>query len=210
MRLCFVPRCGISIRNIVTVLLTLTLLVTARPVSVSVSSGVTSAVNYNYNSLGHREGSSVVNIHSPLGEKAISNASPRNARTMRGGSSPNSNPSKQRELSGVLVFILLDKLFRSLFTANKIAFPSQLGGCIILFVTLFLSEFVKPGAGELVFQTLAPGAALLAKWLPVFFVPGLAMLPLAPSMGSSFEVLSFFVMYTQRSFRLVDHKCYPF
>jgi len=28
----------------------------------------------------------------------------------------------------------------------------------------------------------------LTKWIAVFFVPGLAMLPLAPSMGNSLEV----------------------
>ena len=86
------------------------------------------------------------------------------------------------------MFLLLDKWFRAFFTANKIPFPSPLGGCIIVLITLLLSEVVKPGSGEVVFQTLAPGAGLLAKWLPVFFVPGLAMLPLAPSMGGSLEV----------------------
>jgi len=43
--------------------------------------------------------------------------------------------------------------------------------------------------GDAVFEYLTPGANLLAKWLPVFFVPGLAMLPLAPSMGSPVEIL---------------------
>ena len=36
---------------------------------------------------------------------------------------------------------------------------------------------------------LQPGANLLTKWLPVMFVPGLAMLPLAPSIGSAVDIL---------------------
>lgn len=36
---------------------------------------------------------------------------------------------------------------------------------------------------------MKPGAAVLAKWLPVFFVPSLVTLPLAPSMGNASELL---------------------
>jgi hypothetical protein len=39
-----------------------------------------------------------------------------------------------------------------------------------------------------VYRVLSPGAAVLAKWLPVFFVPSLITLPLAQSLGSSLEV----------------------
>jgi len=94
-----------------------------------------------------------------------------------------------QETGGALAFVILDVLFRKVFKANNIAFPSQLGGCCILFGVLLLSELVSPGTGDMVFTALSPGAGLLAKWLPVFFVPGLAMIPLAPSMGSSFEVV---------------------
>jgi len=43
--------------------------------------------------------------------------------------------------------------------------------------------------GDAAHSVLSPGAALLAKWLPVFFVPSLVTLPLAQSLGSSTEVL---------------------
>jgi len=91
-----------------------------------------------------------------------------------------------QETGGALAFIALDILFRKAFKANGISFPSQLGGCVIIFVFLLLSGLV--GVGDSIYDALSPGAALLAKWLPVFFVPGLAMLPLAPSMGSALEV----------------------
>ena len=92
------------------------------------------------------------------------------------------------ELKSVSAFLVLDHLFRKAFLANGISFPSQLGGCCILFVVMVLAEIVKPGTGDAIFSFLTPGASLLAKWLPVFFVPGLAMLPNAPSMGSPLEV----------------------
>ena len=95
------------------------------------------------------------------------------------------------EVKGALIFIVLDYLFRKLFVTYGINFPSQLGGCCILLITMLLAEVVSPGIGDGIFALLTPGANMLAKWLPVFFVPGLAMLPLAPSMGSPLEVSVF-------------------
>lgn len=92
------------------------------------------------------------------------------------------------EVKGAIVFIALDYLFRKAFVTYGINFPSQLGGCCILLVAMLLAEAIKPGLGDSIFTTLTPGAGMLAKWLPVFFVPGLAMLPLAPSMGAPLEV----------------------
>lgn len=65
----------------------------------------------------------------------------------------------------------------------------MLGGCMGLFAFLILAQLINPGLGDNIFNSLNPGAKLLTKWLPVFFVPGLAMLPLAPSMGGGIEVV---------------------
>lgn len=111
--------------------------------------------------------------------------------TPRGGGALSINGS---EVKGAIIFTALDYLFRKAFTEYKIKFPSQLGGCCILFVTMLLAEAIKPGLGDAVFTSLSPGAGLLAKWLPVFFVPGLALLPLAPSMGSPLEILKVFLV----------------
>jgi len=94
-----------------------------------------------------------------------------------------------RETVGATIFVLLDVFFRRSFRARNIAFPSQLGGCGILLGLLLLLNLMSPGLGDWIFEALSPGAALLAKWLPVFFVPGLALLPLAPPMGSMFEIV---------------------
>jgi len=53
---------------------------------------------------------------------------------------------------------------------------------------MILLNMIDGEWGENVYQTLNPGAALLAKWLPVFFVPSLITLPLASGLGSALEV----------------------
>ncbi len=65
-------------------------------------------------------------------------------------------------------------------------FPSSLGGCGFLFATLLA---LPPKASSFIYDKLTPGAALLAKWLPVFFVPSLITLPLADSIGTSAELI---------------------
>lgn len=94
----------------------------------------------------------------------------------------------QQALAGSAVLWAADVVFRRSFRANKISFPSQLGGCIILFFSLLFLEIAKGGSGDAIFRFLEPSAFFLAKWLPVFFVPGLAMLPLAPSVGTGLDV----------------------
>lgn len=107
-----------------------------------------------------------------------------NALISRGGALPQED---NQALSGAAAFLIMDTAFRKIFRACEIKFPPQLGGCIVLFAFMLLSEMVVPGTGDKIFQSLSPGATFLTKWLPVFFVPGLAMLPLAPSIGSAFD-----------------------
>jgi putative effector of murein hydrolase LrgA (UPF0299 family) len=81
------------------------------------------------------------------------------------------------------LLIASDIFVRRLFHRLAISFPSSLGGCCALFVTMLTLP-----CGPDLFKTLSPGAALLAKWLPVFFVPSLITLPLAGGIGSATEV----------------------
>ena len=90
----------------------------------------------------------------------------------------------EKSLLSAGALVLLDIAFRRLFQTFQIAFPSSLGGCcILLFTMLGTGTF-----GRQLYEILQPGAALLAKWLPVFFVPSLVTLPLVGSVGSSVEV----------------------
>lgn len=104
---------------------------------------------------------------------------------LRGGVVENTLPNA---LAGSVVMALIEKAVKKLFQVNGIAFPAPLGGCLLLFLTLLVTEQINPELASTLFAALSPGAALLAKWLPVFFVPGLAMLPLAPSVGGPTEV----------------------
>jgi putative effector of murein hydrolase LrgA (UPF0299 family) len=64
--------------------------------------------------------------------------------------------------------VLLDVLARALCKRLQITFPSSLAAC----GALLLGLLILPG-GETLYSKLAPGSAVLAKWLPVFFVPSL-------------------------------------
>mmetsp|Transcript_24956 Transcript_24956/g.72201 ORF Transcript_24956/g.72201 Transcript_24956/m.72201 type:complete len:171 (-) Transcript_24956:1304-1816(-) len=82
----------------------------------------------------------------------------------------------------------MDVAVRRLFHARSIAFPSPLAGCGLLFAALLALHAARAGWGDAAHGALAPGAAVLAKWLPVFFVPSLVTLPLAQSMGDGAEL----------------------
>ena len=108
------------------------------------------------------------------------------------GESTQNRPTPVNPFLSAALLIALDVAFRKSFKALAISFPSSLAGCCLLLASML----TLPGVGPNLFQTLSPGAALLAKWLPVFFVPSLITLPLVESIGSSTEV---------RIFRIVSH-----
>jgi putative effector of murein hydrolase LrgA (UPF0299 family) len=93
------------------------------------------------------------------------------------------SPTVSKSILSASALVVLDIAFRRLFQRLAISFPSSLGGCCALFVTLLTLPF-----GQGLFNVLSPGAALLAKWLPVFFVPSLITLPLVGSVGNAAEV----------------------
>jgi len=110
-------------------------------------------------------------------------------------------------LTGIVFMGLLDALLKKVFQSANINFPSMLGGCMLLFVVAVGAETVHPGWGDAIESFLTPGSALLAKWLPAFFVPGLAMLPLAPSMGTGLDVRKCFHAAMQTNIVSLD-ECY--
>ena len=120
------------------------------------------------------------------------------ASTPRGGKIDKKTPSTPPTTSalsfptdaavGTVALTLIERIVNKFFVQFGVQFPAQLGGCGILFFFLIIADVVMPGSGTSIFKVLTPGTTLLTKWLPVFFVPGLAMLPLAPSVGSGLEV----------------------
>jgi hypothetical protein len=121
------------------------------------------------------------------------------ALTFRGGAkkkvAPPPPPKKSfldgiptKGIYGVIVMAMIEASLKKVFAAANINFPSMLGGCIFLFAFAVIAQLIHPGSGDAIHDFLEPGAALLSKWLPSFFVPGLAMLPLAPSIGDGIDV----------------------
>jgi hypothetical protein len=95
--------------------------------------------------------------------------------------------SNQRSVLSASALVAIDVVVRRTFQRLAVPFPSSLGGCCALLVTMLATG---PCYGERIYSLLAPGAGLLAKWLPVFFVPSLVTLPLVGTVGSSLEVSS--------------------
>jgi len=114
-----------------------------------------------------------------------------------GATQQQSDVPTRQEMTGVVTLILIEVAFRKAFQARNIRFPAQLAGCVALFVAMVLADCLPGGDdgavannNNFICQALSPGAGLLAKWMGVFFVPGLTMLPLAPldAIGSSVEM----------------------
>ena len=105
--------------------------------------------------------------------------------------------SDQKSILSVGLWCVLDVTFRRLFQRLDIAskFPSSLGGCGVVLAVLLLASKTSSSSSSTkeskLHRLLSPGAALLAKWLSVFFVPSLVTLPLVggiESLGGSMEV----------------------
>jgi hypothetical protein len=125
----------------------------------------------------------------------------RSATTSLSSSSTSSSQltTDQKSILSVGLWCVLDVAFRRLFQRLDIAskFPSSLGGCGVVLAVLLLASKASSSSNESkLHRLLSPGAVLLAKWLPVFFVPSLVTLPLVggiESLGGSTEVRTLFL-----------------
>jgi len=84
----------------------------------------------------------------------------------------------------IINFFAINEAIKLLFSKYAITFPSSLAGCGAL-----LAAFLILPSGTQLYDQFAPGAQVLAKWLPVFFVPSLILLPLREGVGSPIELL---------------------
>lgn len=93
-----------------------------------------------------------------------------------------SAPLTKATLSSTL-FIFTDMLIKSLFKAKGVSFPSSLAGCCFLATTLLVSPF-----HEKLYRVLNPGAKLMQKFMMIFLVPNLIVLPLCGGSYSALEM----------------------
>ena len=85
-------------------------------------------------------------------------------------------------LGGIVV---ADVALRRAFAARAISFPSSLAGFLLTSVLLIVLQSIHAPTAQRIFQAAQPGCALLTKWLAVFFVPNLVLLPLVITMSAS-------------------------
>jgi len=91
-----------------------------------------------------------------------------------------SKPLTKAILSSTL-FVLTDMIIKTIFKAKSISFPSSLAGCCFLAATLLTTPF-----HETLYRVLNPGAKLMQKFMMIFLVPNLIILPLC---GGSYSVM---------------------
>jgi hypothetical protein len=99
-----------------------------------------------------------------------------------GVSTMTQNPLVQAIASSA-VFVVLDVFIKNMFRLRGVHFPSSLAGCTGLAFTLLVNPYHRS-----MYTVLSPGAKLLQKFLMVFLVPNLIVLPLCDGCGSITEV----------------------
>ncbi|GJQ15957.1 hypothetical protein GpartN1_g7748.t1 [Galdieria partita] len=88
-----------------------------------------------------------------------------------------------RVVLGVVILYGIDRCFASILSRFAISFPSSLVGMLITFIFLLAFQKKKIGSqsiSEHIFHWFLPSVQFLSRWLAVFFVPNLVMLPLFP------------------------------
>ena len=137
----------------------------------------------------------------PTDSSSSSSSSEVSASVVRGGGSDaavtnnnnivqsvTSNPLTKAIFSSTL-FVFTDLIIKAIFKTKGISFPSSLAGCCFLATTLLSTPF-----HETLYRVLSPGAKLMQKFMMIFLVPNLIILPLCGGAYSATEV-SFFNIY---------------
>lgn len=77
------------------------------------------------------------------------------------------------------IFIGLDKVLKEGFAAAGIRFPSALFGMFCLFAVLNILEHIRGSAAASVVSFFQPANTFIQRWLPIFYVPSLVVIPLS-------------------------------
>ena len=96
--------------------------------------------------------------------------------------SVSSAPLTKSFLSSAL-FVLMDLCIKNILKTNGISFPSSVAGLCSLAMILLVSPFHTS-----LYRVLNPGAKLMQKFMMIFLVPNLIVLPLCEGSYSVYEV----------------------
>lgn len=77
------------------------------------------------------------------------------------------------------IILAIDKALKRVFTAAMIKFPSALFGMFCIFSVLSILDVIRPAAATALLNFFEPATTFIQRWLPLFYVPSLVVLPLA-------------------------------
>eukprot|EP00240_Pyramimonas_obovata_P000688 CAMPEP_0118934178 /NCGR_PEP_ID=MMETSP1169-20130426/13680_1 /TAXON_ID=36882 /ORGANISM="Pyramimonas obovata, Strain CCMP722" /LENGTH=603 /DNA_ID=CAMNT_0006877051 /DNA_START=162 /DNA_END=1973 /DNA_ORIENTATION=- len=83
------------------------------------------------------------------------------------------------KLVGVGLLFFMDTYLEDVFVAASITFPSALAGMFIILVSLLALQAIKPRIVQTIFLVMRPGLEWISRWMPLFYVPTLVILPIA-------------------------------
>lgn len=77
------------------------------------------------------------------------------------------------------IVLAMDNLLKQAFQAAEIEFPSALFGMFCTFSILIILDSTIPTAAESLTNFFEPAVLFIHRWLPLFYVPSLVVLPIA-------------------------------
>lgn len=77
------------------------------------------------------------------------------------------------------LILAADKFLKKAFVAAAIKFPSALFGMFCVFTVLIVLDVAAPSAAKALTNFFEPATLFIQRWLPLFYVPSLVVLPLA-------------------------------
>lgn len=113
-------------------------------------------------------------------------------------SQPSSSPSPSgnalklaisliRQVTSIALLLILQRWVGSILAAANITFPAPLATMLLTAFTISIFRVFRLSflVDRVIGLAFTPGVTLLSKWLAVFFVPNLVMLPLAPELPAA-------------------------
>ncbi|TXG54236.1 hypothetical protein EZV62_019492 [Acer yangbiense] len=77
------------------------------------------------------------------------------------------------------IIVAMDKFLKKAFVAAAIKFPSALFGMFCIFTILMVLDSTIPAAATTLNNFFQPALLFIQRWLPLFYVPSLVVLPLS-------------------------------
>jgi hypothetical protein len=101
------------------------------------------------------------------------------------------------------IVVATDKYLKQAFLAASIKFPSALFGMFCVFSVLVVLDAFVPALAKAFMDFFEPATLFIQRWLPLFYVPSLVVLPLAvrdvPA-ASGLKILTITCTYLSRSY----------